>query len=509
MNFSLNGSSFCINFKANIEIFRTNFGANLIFYPFFSNNSKTYRIFYILSMHSDLAKKIMDFCLDAGASFAEIYEEETRKSYLSLKDNAIEGASASIIYGIGIRMLYGTEVLYGFTSDSSEDVLLSIAKNLSLTRAQTGERAKMNDCSPMRSYTSFSKDCFKDPCVLGQSYKKDFLFAANSAARINPKILQLEASIADSVQNINIWNSEGLQVSDNRARTRFSVNVTAGEGSERTSSHESPGALGGFEFLDDLPIKELSASCAERALRMLSAPYVKGGQMPVIMGNAFGGVIFHEACGHPLETEAVRRQASPFCGKLGEQVAQPVLTAIDDGTLSGVWGSLAMDDEGMPTQRTVLIENGILKNFLSDRVGAKELNLPLTGSARRESYKYAPVSRMRNTFIAPGDSDLEQMIASADNGLYAAKMAGGSVNPATGEFNFAVEEGYEIKNGKLGDAVRGATLIGLGHEILPKISMVGNDFELAAGMCGASSGHIPVTVGQPSIKVDSILVGGR
>jgi len=458
-------------------------------------------------MYSDLAKKILDFCLGAGANFAEIYEEETRKSYLSLKDNNIEGASASIIYGIGIRMLYGTEVLYGFTSDSSEETLLSIAKNLSLAKNQKGNRKI--ELGKEQNYISFCRDSFKDPRVLGQSYKKDFLLAANSAARISPKILQLEASIADSIQNINIWNSEGLQISDNRARTRFSVNATAGEDSERTSAHEAPGTLGGFEFLDNLPVGELAASCAERALRMLSAPYIRGGQMPVVMGNAFGGVIFHEACGHPLEAEAVRRESSPFCGKLGEQVAQPVLTAIDDGTLSGVWGSLAVDDEGTPTQKTVLIENGILKNFLSDIVSAKELDLPLTGSARRESYKYAPVSRMRNTFIAPGNSTLQDILATVDSGLYAAKMAGGSVNPATGEFNFAVEEGYEIKNGKLGEAVRGATLIGLGHEILPKISMVGNDLELAAGMCGAGSGNIPVTVGQPSIKVDSILVGGR
>jgi TldD protein len=457
-------------------------------------------------LHLNLPKKILDFCLEAGADFAEIYEEETRKSHLALKDNAIEGASASIIYGIGIRMLYGTEVLYGFTSDASEESLLNIAKNLSLAKNKKGNANFQ--FGKEENYISYIKDNFKDPCQFGQEYKKDFLFAANSAARIDPKIMQLEASIADGVQNINIWNSEGLHVCDNRARTRFSINATAGEHSERTSAHEAPGALGGFEFLDNLPVKDLALSCAERALRMLSAPYIKGGQMPVIMGNAFGGVIFHEACGHPLETEAVRRQASPFCGKLGEQVAQPVLSAIDDGTLSGVWGSLAIDDEGVPTQKTILIENGVLKNFLSDRVGAKELGLPLTGSARRESYKYAPVSRMRNTFIAPGNSNLQDMLATVAHGLYAAKMAGGSVNPATGEFNFAVEEGYEIKNGKLGDAVRGATLIGLGHEILPKISMVGNDLELAAGMCGASSGHIPVTVGQPSIKVDSILVGG-
>jgi len=458
-------------------------------------------------MHQSIPKKILDFCLEAGADFAEIYEEETRKSHLALKDNAIDGASASIIYGIGIRMLYGTEVLYGFTSDDSEEVLMNIAKNLSLSKNKKGEASFQ--FSEEQNYISYIKDNFKDPRKFGQEYKKDFLFAANSAARMDSKIVQVEASIADAEQKINIWNSSGLQVCDNRARTRFSVNVTAGENSERASAHEGPGALGGFEFLDNLPVKELSKSCAERALRMLKAPYVKGGQMPVIMGNAFGGVIFHEACGHPLETESVRRQASPFCGKLGEKVAQDVLTAIDDGTLSGVWGSLEIDDEGTPTQKTVLIENGILKNFLSDRVGAKELGLPLTGSARRESYKYAPVSRMRNTFIAPGNSSLQDMLNTVSNGLYAAKMAGGSVNPATGEFNFAVEEGYEIKNGKLGDAVRGATLIGLGHEILPKISMVGNDLELAAGMCGASSGHIPVTVGQPSIKVDSILVGGR
>ena len=177
--------------------------------------------------------------------------------------------------------------------------------------------------------------------------------------------------------------------------------------------------------------------------------------------------------------------------------------------MPGVWGSLSVDDEGTPTERTVLIENGVLKSYMSDRVGAKEVGVPLTGSARRESYKYAPVSRMRNTFIAEGKDSLAEMISSIDNGLYAAKMAGGSVNPATGEFNFAVDEGYVIRQGKIAEPVRGATLIGKGHEILPRISMVGNDFDMAAGMCGASSGSVPVTVGQPSIKVDQILVGGR
>ena len=194
---------------------------------------------------------------------------------------------------------------------------------------------------------------------------------------------------------------------------------------------------------------------------------------------------------------------------LGQAIGQPCLTAIDDGTLDGVWGSLKFDDEGMPTQRTVLIENGILKSYMSDRVGAAEVGVVRTGSARRESYKYAPVSRMRNTFIAPGNDSFDSMIESMDYGLYAARMAGGSVNPATGEFNFAVDEGYVVRNGKICEPVRGATLIGKGHEIMPRISMVGSDLELATGICGASSGHVPVTVGQPTIKVDQILVGGR
>jgi TldD protein len=242
---------------------------------------------------------------------------------------------------------------------------------------------------------------------------------------------------------------------------------------------------------------------------MAGAGYINGGMMPVILGNGFGGVIFHEACGHPLETEAVRKNASPFAGKMGQQIAQPVLTAIDDGTIDHGWGSFNIDDEGLPAQRTVLIENGILKTFLADRIGAAQVGIARTGSGRRESYKFAPVSRMRNTYIDRGPHTVEEMIASVDYGLYAKKMGGGSVNPATGEFNFAVQEGYVIRHGTIAEPVRGATLIGKGHEVLPRISMVGDDLELAAGMCGASSGWVPAAVGQPTLKIDSILVGGR
>lgn len=460
-------------------------------------------------MDTTCAALIFEAGQSAGADFVEIFEEESRASHLTLKDRVIENAGAGTEYGIGVRLLFGTEVVYGYTSDDSTDALVRLVKALAFGRA--GNRAVYVPLpSQSKDYQAFDGARFRDPRLLGQGHKLEFLRRADATARAtDARITQVAVSIIDTVSQIQILNSEGLSVNDRRARTRFSVNVTAGQGNERISAHEAPGFLGGYEVLDTLDVEALASLCGQRALRMLEADYISGGQMPVVMGNGFGGVIFHEACGHPLETESVRRQASPFCGKIGELIAHPAVTAIDDGTLDGAWGSLAIDDEGMPVQRTTLIENGVLKGFLSDRVGAAQVGVPRTGSGRRESYKYAPVSRMRNTFIAPGADHFEEMIASVDEGLFAAKMAGGSVNPATGEFNFAVEEGYVIRKGRLAEAVRGATLIGKGHEILPRISMVGCDFACAAGMCGASSGSVPVTVGQPSLKVDNILVGGR
>lgn len=445
---------------------------------------------------------------DCGADFVELFIEETRSSVLSMKDRGIENANAGTDYGIGVRLLFGTEVLYAYTSDDSEVALQKLIQQLAFGR--TAQLKKSTQPLQAMQKASHLWSQIKDPRSFGQQYKLDFLRRGDVCARsLSDKVAQVSLSVIDAVSAIQIFNSEGLAVQDERARTRFHASITVEQGNERISASEAPGFGGGYEVLDSLDIESITTRATERALRVLSSPYIAGGQMPVVMGNGFGGVIFHEACGHPLETESVRRNASPFCGKIGEKIAHEAVTAIDDGTLSGLWGSLSVDDEGMSVQRTVLIEKGILKTFLSDRVGAMEVGVPRSGSARRESYKYSPVSRMRNTFIAPGQDSFEDMIASVEDGLYAAKMGGGSVNPATGEFNFSVEEGYRIHKGKLAGTVRGATLIGKGPEILPRISMVGKDFQTAAGMCGASSGSIPVTVGQPHLKVDRILVGGR
>jgi len=306
-----------------------------------------------------------------------------------------------------------------------------------------------------------------------------------------------------------IANSEGLFREDSRQYMRVRLSAIADTGDGPQGGAESPGVLGGCEFLEEVDLEKLAREAAETALRMAGAGYIDGGVMPVVMGNGFGGVIFHEACGHPLETEAIRKNASPFTGKLGQSIASPVLTAVDDGTIANAWGSLNIDDEGNEAQRTVLIKDGVLQQYLSDRVGAAQVGVPQTGSSRRESYKYAPVSRMRNTYIDKGPDKIEDIIRSVDHGLYAKKLGGGSVDPGTGEFNFAVQEGYIIRKGKVAEPVRGATLIGKGYEVLPKISMIADDLKLAAGICGASSGMVPTTVGQPTLKIDSILVGGR
>ena len=242
---------------------------------------------------------------------------------------------------------------------------------------------------------------------------------------------------------------------------------------------------------------------------MLHARNCPAGNMTVAIDNGFGGVIFHESCGHSLEATSVAKGNSVFADKLGEQIASTKITAIDDGTIANEWGSLNIDDEGNPTQKNVLIENGILKSYMIDKLNGRRMGMKSTGSGRRQSYKYAPTSRMTNTYIAAGDDKPEDIIASISDGLYAKKMGGGSVNPVTGEFNFAVSEGYLVKNGKIQEPVRGASLIGKGSEVLMNIDMVGDNMEMAQGMCGSSSGSIPVNVGQPMIRVKDMTVGGR
>ena len=461
-------------------------------------------------MDATRAGRILDLARARGADFAELFVEETRFSSLALRDRKVESASAGTEFGIGARMIFGSQVLYGHTSREDEASLVGLVEDLAAARPRNARSLDLGEPIHGRSAQGAEFAGVSHPGDPVRDGRLDAVRLADESARaVSSKVAQVGATVLHRHSRIAIFNSEGLDVSDERVWTRMTVSVVAEDGGRRQTGSESPGRRAGLEFLAGLDVRNLSTIAADRAVRMLAASPAPAGEMPVLIGNGFGGVIFHEACGHPLETEALRRKATPFAGRIGQQIGQACLTAIDDGTIHGAWGTIAVDDEGTPAQRTVLIENGILKAFLSDRVGAAECGVPRSGSARRENYRYAPVARMRNTFIAAGESSVEEMLASMGDGLWAVRMGGGSVNPATGEFNFAVEEGYLVRGGKVTEPVRGATLTGKGHEILPRIRMVGSDLEFAPGTCGAASGLVPVCVGQPSLLVDPILVGGK
>lgn len=458
-------------------------------------------------VNDKLLERVIIKALSGGADFAEIFIEDSYNSSIQLLDSQIKRIIEGSDYGAGIRAFYGTKVIYAHTSDLSEKSLLTAAEVIS--KAATGKNSTTNITLAPRNFESPHK--IKIP--FDQVSKKDklgFLREIDSSARnYSDMISQVNISYMEKTQNIQIANSEGIKTQDSRTYTRVGVTSIAQKDNEMQTGTESPGAHKGYEFIEELDPKELGRKTAEQAVKMVLADYAPAGKFPVIIGNGFGGVIFHEACGHALETTSVAKGASVFADKMGKQIANTCVTAIDDGTIPNSWGSTTIDDEGNPTEKTVLIEEGILKSFMIDRIGGLKVGMKSTGSGRRQSYRFAPTSRMRNTYIAAGKDPFESMLASIDFGIYAKKMGGGSVQPGTGDFNFSVAEGYLIEHGKITKPARGATLIGNGAKILFQISMVGSDLKLAEGICGSLSGSVPVCVGQPTIKVDEIVVGGR
>ncbi|NQV17641.1 MAG: TldD/PmbA family protein [Armatimonadetes bacterium] len=454
-----------------------------------------------------LAEKVIDKALSNGADFAEIFIENTFNSIIIFNDNKTKQNIVGNDFGAGVRVFYGETAIYAYTNDLSEKSLLAAADAVS--KAAKGK--SKNEAINLTKLQFENMNPIEIPNnTVPKKDKIDFIRKINEASRhYNSQISQVDIRFTEKMQNVLIINSEGLWAEDARNYSRVYVSSIASSGMEKQTGTEGPGGAAGYEFFKKLDPKALGVKTAKIAVTMLNADYAPGGKFPVVIDNGFGGVIFHEACGHALETTSVAKGASVFADKLGKQVAGSVVTAIDDGTIPNKWGSENIDDEGLPTQKTVLIHKGILKSFMVDKMGAIKTGYKPTGSGRRQSYKFAPASRMRNTYLAAGKHSLNNLIATIDFGVYAKKMGGGSVMPGTGNFNFAVGEGYLIKNGKIAEPVRGATLIGNGPDALKKISMVANNLSLAEGMCGSVSGSIPTTVGQPAIKIDEIIVGGR
>lgn len=458
-------------------------------------------------LEKKLTEEILGVAMSTGADFAEVYCELTRNGGIRLLDGKIDSVSDNTVSGVGIRAFIGTRTVYGSTSDISREGLLRCAASVA---------AAMGDGKEERSIR-LTERIFPNihpvaivPSNADMKFKTDLLRDGCSAAKeYDEKIVQVIGNLITVDHMIQIANSDGLFTSDRHIRTRMAISATASDGHENQTGFYGPGRGMGLEVFDLFPPRDIGKEAARSAMVNLSAGYCPAGEMTVAIENGFGGVIFHEACGHSLEATSVGVGTSQMCGKLGQKIANEKVTAVDDGTIPGAWGSVNIDDEGHPTQRNVLIENGVLKNYMIDRLGSRRMGMPMTGNSRRQDYGYEPTSRMTNTFIENGPDKNEDIIASIEYGLYARSMGGGSVNPLTGAFNFSVSEGYIVRNGKICEPVRGATLIGTGTQILQDIDMVGQNCATGQGMCGSASGSVPTDVGQPLIRVSKITVGGR
>lgn len=456
-------------------------------------------------LEKSTAQDIIFEALSLGADFCDVFVDKNIIETVSFNSSKVKDIRSGVDFGIGVRLIYGDKALYGYTNSTDKEELIN------LTRTLATQYANKMEARPVAfKVAEFQKVAALQSSDATLAQKIELMKGLDKKVRSHSELIsQVNINLMLRSQSVEIFDSEGLHATDERPYVRFATSAIAKDGSEQAVGSWSPGARGGYSFVQEQDFNWIAEYTSKQALTVLKAKPAPAGKSSVVIDNGFGGVIFHEACGHSLETTAVQKKASVFWNRKNEQIANEAVSAVDDGTMDNYWGSISIDDEGMPTQRTQLIKDGVLTNFLCDRMGEIKTGHPRTGSARRESYKYAPASRMRNTFIEPGKHSLEELLSSMGDGIYAKSMGGGSVNPGTGEFNFSISEGYMVKNGKIKEAIKGATLIGKGEEILRNISMVGNNFELAAGVCGSVSGGVPTTVGQAAIKVDSILVGGR
>ena len=447
----------------------------------------------------------------AGADLVEVFLERTDHIGLLAEQDTITSVSPSFSKGAGLRVFRDGRDGFVSTNDLSDSGLLRALDQalamLGLESQALAEKQRFQGLGLLKDH-GLQKDNWLSRCPELDFASQRLLEGTEDLNRLGHHLQVRRGSYSRDWQEVLVAASDGTFARDVRLHQSTGLSVLAADGEHRSSVGRRYGST---DQPDDLARWNTEASAAEvceSAGTMLRAKYVDAGQMPAVLANRFGGVIFHEACGHLLETTQIERGTTPFADQVGSLIANPAVTAIDEGFSGGAFGSLSMDDEGMEPERTILIKDGILQRFLSDRAGELRTGHKRTGSGRRQSHAYAAASRMRNTFIDAGPHKPEELIASVDHGLYCKSMGGGSVGP-TGQFNFSVEEGYLIKDGQLGQPVKGATLIGDAKEVMPRISMCADDLELAAGFCGSVSGSIFVTVGQPHIKVDSITVGGR
>jgi len=428
---------------------------------------------------------------------------------ISCEDHRIERINTGIDLGVGLRIIHGMKTSYAYSNDFSEPSLKRMAESLTCTLNAPRDDVTINLRSPAIAPPFTIEKPFDG---VGADFKSDLVRRADRAARIvDPGLIkQVKVVYADSIQEIFLANSHGERIEEVRPGILFLVQVVAAKKGEIQTGYEAIGGKMGLEILEGHHTPEqIATAAAKRAITMLDADHAPTGPMPVVISADAGGTMIHEAIGHGLEADLVQKGLSIFANRLGDKVASSLITVIDDATLKGKRGSYYYDDECIPAQRTVLVERGVLKGYLYDRLTALKGKVSSTGNGRRESYQHVPIPRMSNTFIAPGTTPPDEIIAGTRRGLLVKKMGGGQVDTVSGDFVFEINEGYLIEKGKVTRPIRGATLIGNGPKVLQNIDMVGNDLGYQVGTCGKDGQAAPVSDAQPTLRIKQIVVGGH
>lgn len=457
-------------------------------------------------LDESLVREVLGTALSSGGSFAEVYAEERDTVTGRLDDGRVEELSTGRDRGAGVRVVVGRTTGYAYSNRTDRESLLEAAG--AAAAAVSGPRPlAVADLTRLEPTVTHPPE--EPASAVPQERKVAWLREADDAARsVAPEVRQVVVGYGDSVQRVLIACSEGRWTEEERHRLRLVVQVVAARDGILQTGFEGPAGLGGVELLERHPPAETARKAARQAVAMLDGVPAPAGEMAVVVGPAGGGVLFHEACGHGLEADTVGKEASIYRGRMGEALASPLVTGVDDATVPQGWGSFSFDDEGTPAERTVLFDRGVLSGFLFDRYWGRESDHPTTANGRRQSYAHLPIPRMTNTSILPGETDPEEVVADTRKGLYAKTLGGGQVNPATGDFVFGVSEGYLIEDGEITRPVRGANLIGNGVAILRAVDAVGSDYDWRPGTCGKDGQGVPVGTGSPTLRIARMTVGG-
>ncbi len=458
-----------------------------------------------------LLQRLMKRTLSDGGDFADIYIEQRKSTFIQLEDDRIEKAVSGSVSGIGIRLVRDRKTAYAYSNDFSEKALEEIADTVRIALRKPNSLAGSGIVIDLKKrYPEMHSVIKLVPESVSIPSKIALVREANESARkFGNAVRQANIVYRDSVQKVKIFSSDGFIAEDERVYTTAVAQVIAVKEDRVQTGYETEGGLIGFELFEKRGFGDIGYKAAERAVKMLDARRAPGGRMPVVISSEAGGTMIHEAIGHGLEADLAQKGLSVYSGKIGQKVASSAITVIDDATLPNRRGSFAFDDEGTPSKRNILVQDGILKSYMYDKYSAAMDATESTGNGRRESYENKPIPRMTNTFIAPGESDPEEIVASVKDGLLVKKMGGGQVNTVTGDFVFDVQEGYLIENGYPGELVRGATLVGSGPEVLNSIDMVGWDLGFSIGTCGKDSQGVPVSDAMPTLRIKEIVVGGE